>query len=130
MIGKSVYITFLTCLALLFSAGALADNKVGKQELTALVSGKTVEGNWVVWKTTYKMYLDSSGKMYRHWGKTSTEKGEWFVNEQGKLCFVVNTTKCRRVKRRNDGGFNLYNKEQQLVQTIEKIQDGDIYHLK
>lgn len=130
MTGKSIYIAFLTCLTLLFTSGAIAGKKVGKQELTALLTGKTVEGDWVVWKTTYKMYLDPSGKMYRHWGKTSTEKGEWFVNEQGKLCFVVNTTKCRRVIRRGDGGYNLYNKEKQLVQTIEKIQDGDVYSLK
>jgi hypothetical protein len=112
------------------SADTIAGEKMGKQVLTVLLTGKTLEGNWVVWRMTCKMYLDPSWKTYRHRGRTSTEKGEWFVNEQGKLCFVANTTRCRRVKRRDDGGYNLYDKEKQLVQTIEKIQDGGVYSLQ
>lgn len=53
------------------------------------------------------------------------------VNKQknGKLCYEIRNKFCRRVKRRNDGGYNLFNKKKELLQTIEKITDGNPYKL-
>jgi len=113
---------------------ANADTRVEKDELKALITGKTLEGKWIVWDSNYRMYLAPSGDMKRVYGKgtelTDDLSGTWMINKKGKLCFEVNNMKCRRVKKRDDGGYNLYNKRGEVRQTIEKITDGNPYNLK
>jgi len=129
---KTGYIatSILGILSLLFVGTISADTRVDKQELEELITGKTLEGQWIMWNTTYKMYMDPSGELNRVYGDGKKQHGRWWVNKKGKLCFEVDNKACRRVKKRGDGGYNLYNKQKELKQTIEKISDGNIYKLK
>lgn len=114
---------------LIFASSLPADTRVEKDELKALISGKTLEGKWITWQTTYKMYLDPSGELRRIYGSGNKEEGRWWVNKKGKLCFEIEDKACRRVKQRGDGGYNLYNRQKELKQTIEKIANGNIYNM-
>lgn len=126
---KSVGIGLITTIALVFASTANADKGIDKDELKALIVGKTLEGNMIKWKTTYKMYVAPSGEFSRAYGNGTDEKGEWYINKKGKLCFIINDTVCRRIKRRGDGGYNVYSGQQELKQTIEKIVEGNPYNL-
>lgn len=128
----------LLCLvgfALVFLANPLfAGQRVDGDELKSLITGKTLEGRWILWASSYRAYLDSDGSFTRIFGKGGklemNDSGTWWINKNGKLCYkVTNNTACRRVKRRNDGGYNLFNKRKVLKQTIEKITDGNPYKL-
>jgi len=121
----------LVLTSLLFSlpATVFADRRVEKEELEKLVSDKTLEGKWIKWNTTYKMYLAPSGEFRRIAGTATKEEGRWWVNKKGKLCFEKDQKACRRVKQRDDGGYNLYNRKKELMQTIEKILDGNAHKL-
>ena len=121
-------------ICIVFILGALitpihADKKVGKERLKELIVGKTIEGNWTDWDTTYKMYLHPNGSFSRVYGKGNNETGEWRINQKGKLGIIMHNERCRRVKQRADGGYNLYNKQGQLKQTIEKISEGNPHNL-
>lgn len=126
---RQIIIVLLGFFVLVFTDLLLADTRVDKQALKELITGKTLEGRWITWNTTYKMYLDPSGNFNRIYGSDNKEQGRWWVNKKGKLCFEIEEMACRRVKSRNDGGYNLYNKRKELKQTIEKISDGNIYKL-
>jgi len=115
--------------AVLFTDMLRAETRVDKQQLQELITGKTLEGKWIMWNTTYKMYLDPSGKFKRIYGDDKKEEGEWWINNKGKLCFRIEDKACRRVKQRDDGGYNLYNKQKELKQTIDKISAGNIFNL-
>lgn len=119
---------------LLFTANSLlAETIVSGDELRNLVSGKTLEGKWILWDSNYRMYMDPSGEFKRLYGKgsdlTNHFDGTWSINKKGKLCYEVKNKACRRVKKRDDGGYNLYNKKGDLKQTIDKITDGNPYNL-
>lgn len=116
-------------LMFIISTSVFADKRVEKEELEALITGKTLEGKWIKWNTTYKMYLDPSGEFRRIAGTATKDEGRWWVNKKGKLCFEKNQKACRRVKKRDDGDYNLYNKKKELMQTIEKIVDGNPHKL-
>jgi len=110
-----------------------AETKVEGDELKNLITGKTLEGKWIDWESNYRMFMDPSGEFKRLYGKgselTNELSGTWWISKKGKLCFEVNNKACRRVKKRDDGGYNLYNKQKELKQTIEKITDGNPYNL-
>lgn len=129
---------FLACLFSLLIINivinpAFAETKVGKEELEKLITGKTLEGRWILWESNYRSYMDPNGDMKRVYGKgddlSNDFSGTWWINKKGKLCFEVNNRACRRVKKRDDGGYNLYNKQGELKQTIEKITEGNPYNL-
>ena len=121
-------------LFLVFATNSLiAETKVSGDELRSLISGKTLEGKWLLWDSNYRMYMDPSGEFRRLYGKgtelTNEFNGTWTINKKGKLCYEVKNMACRRVKKRDDGGYNLYNKKKELKQNIKKITDGNPYNL-
>jgi predicted RNA-binding protein (virulence factor B family) len=119
----------LISLMFIVSTSVFADKGLEKDELEALVTGKTLEGKWIKWNTTYRMYLATSGEFRRIAGTATKEEGRWWINKKGKLCFEKNQKVCRRVKQREDGGYNLYNRKKELMQTIDKILDGNPHKL-
>ena len=129
---QSLIIIF--CLVVFYIQPSNAETKVTGEELKELITGKTLEGRWMLWESNYRMYMDPSGEFKRIYGKgdelTSNLDGNWWINKKGKLCYEVNKTACRRVKKRDDGGYNLYNKRGELKQTIDKITDGNPYNLQ
>jgi hypothetical protein len=125
---------FLVGFALVFLVNPLfAGQRVDGDELKSLITGKTLEGRWILWASSYRVYLDPDGSFSRVFGKGGkfgeNDSGRWWVNKKGKLCYEVRNKACRRVKRRSDGGYNLFNKKKVLKQTIEKITDGNPYKL-
>lgn len=127
------YIGLVGVVLVLFVSPLLAESPVEKGELKSLITGKTLEGRWILWDSNYRMYMDPSGELKRVYGKgtdiSNQLDGTWWINKKGKLCLEVENRTCRRVKRRDDGGYNLYNKNKELKQTIEKIVDGNPYNL-
>lgn len=130
---KQHYLLLASLALIVFANPVYAETRVGKDALINLISGKTVEGKWMLWDSNYRMYVNPSGDFKRVYGKgdklTNNFNGSWSVNKKGKLCFEVNNKVCRRVKQHEDGGYNLYNKKKVLKQTIEKITDGNPYNL-
>ena len=126
---KYLYILLIACFSV-FSVNTLsAETRVDGDELRELIVGNTLEGKWIMWGTTYKMYIDPVGEFRRVFSNDNNDDGEWKINDKGKLCYIMNNKACRRVKKRDDGGYNLYNKQKELKQTIEKIQKGNVYNL-
>lgn len=124
----------ILCLVIFFAVNTVnAETRVEKDDLEKLVTGKTLEGKWIMWESNYRMYLHPDGSFKRIYGKGETfdvrDSGSWWVSKNGKLCYKINKKACRRVKQRDDEGYNLYNKQMKLKQTIEKITDGNPYKL-
>jgi len=110
---------------------SFAGEQVEKGALETLIKGNTVEGKKIKWKTTYKMYFDSSGKFSRIDSLNNKESGEWSVECDGTLCLSKNVhkEKCRTVKQRSDGGHDVYNVRRQVIWTMDKVTSGNPYNL-
>lgn len=66
-----------------------AETRVSGTELKTLLSGNTVEGKYIKWKTTHKMYFEATGKLRRIDSLNNKEKGEWYIDDSGNLCISV-----------------------------------------
>jgi len=108
---------------------SFAGEHLDKDTLETLIKGNTVEGVRVAWKTSYKMYFDSSGKFKRIDSNNTTDKGEWEVKKDGSLCIIKGKTKCRWANKRSDGGYEVTNLLDKLLWTITKVSPGDPYGL-
>ena len=124
------YVAIICCfLAMNLLGLSFAGEHVDKDTLNTLIKGNTVEGIRVAWKTSYKMYFDSSGKFNRIDSNNSKDKGEWEVKKDGSLCIIKGKEKCRWVKQRSDGGYEITNLLDKLLWTITKVSPGDPYGL-
>ncbi len=127
--NKLRYISFVIVAVL----GAITLNPVyagenlNKKEIIKLLSGNTVNGYYVVEALQQgfmrrvglkiKFFNDGSAEKTtamasRTYGQF-TEKGKWFVNKKGKLCFVWasdHKKRCGRLKRTPDGKYELHRK--------------------
>ena len=93
------------CLLLTFGAGlALANEPLGKEALETAIKGNTVEGRFLKWKTTFKMYYDPSGKFRRIDSLNNKEGGSWSIDAKGVLLMSGRKDRYRTVKQRDDGG--------------------------
>ena len=114
------------CLMYLFLVSlSHADEKISQDEAIELLTGNTVGGKIVQWDTTFKMYLHSSGKLVRQDSRGNVEKGDWRINKKGKFCIEFGSEKCRTIKKRSDGGLNLYNRHGDLKMTFDTIKPGN-----
>jgi hypothetical protein len=120
----------LFIISTVFSVNTLsAETRVDGDELRELIVGNTLEGKSITWGTRFKIYFDSSGEFKRNFSNDNYDEGEWEINKKGKLCYMIESRYCRRVKKRDDGGYNLYNKKKELRQTFEKIHKGNVFNL-
>lgn len=125
MYYKLIRVTVFFVLTLFVVSISVAEEKISQSEAVELLKGNTAEGKIVQWDTTYKMYLHPSGKLVRLDSRGNVEKGNWRINKKGKFCIEFNAEKCRTLKKRSDGGLNLYNRQGELKLTIDKIVSGN-----
>jgi hypothetical protein len=109
---------------------SFAEEKISKDTLETLIKGNSVEGKKINWDTTYKMYLDPAGKFRRIDSLGNKDSGEWYVASDGMLCITGRKKeKCRTVKQRSDGGYDVYNKMDEVIWTMDKVSPGNSYNL-
>jgi hypothetical protein len=111
-----------------FCHAAFAETDVSGEDLKTLLSGNTVEGKYIKWDTTHKMYFEATGKIRRIDSKNKKEKGEWYINGSGELCISMRKEHCNYVMKRDDGGYNVY-RSGTLKFTFDKIVSGNPYNL-
>lgn len=116
-------------LSMSVSYSSFAGEKVSSDSLESALKGNTVEGRKLKWKTTYKMYLDPSGRMGRVDSLDNVEAGEWRVDSDGALCIQVRKNRCRVVEQRDDGGYDVFNQRGQKIWTMDTISPGNPYGL-
>lgn len=107
---------------------SLAESRLSGEQIKALLSGNTVEGKYIKWKTTHKMYFEATGKLRRIDSLNNKEKGRWEINNSDELCVSVRKTRCNQVMKRDDGGYNVY-RHGTLKFTFDKIVPGNPYNL-
>ena len=107
---------------------AIAETRVSSEELKTLLSGNTVEGRYIKWGTTHKMYFEATGKMRRIDSLNNEEKGAWSVNKNDELCVEVRKERCNEVMKRDDGGYNIYRRGTHKF-TFDKILPGNPHNL-
>ena len=127
--------TFLISVLFMFLTVSVvwAETIVEGDELKNAFSGKTLEGTMPKWGSNHRTYLDPSGTLKRAFGKkgsfNNTEQGSWRIGSDGRFCLDIQKERCRTVKRRDDGGYNFYNRWDEVVLTIDNILDGNPYNL-
>ena len=107
---------------------AIAETQTSGEDLKTLLSGNTVEGRYIKWETTHKMYFEATGKIRRIDSLNNKQSGEWYVNSLNELCVEVRKHRCNQVMKRDDGGYNVYRKGA-LKFTFDKIVPGNPYNL-
>ncbi len=107
-----------------------AEEAVDGETIKKVLAGNTVEGKLVKWGTTFKMYFTENGYFKRVDSLNNKESGEWEINSQSKLCILLNKKRCRIVKKRDDGGYNVYSNAGELKMTFDKVLPGDPHNLK
>jgi hypothetical protein len=117
-------------IAMTLPALALADEQLDQAAVENLISSNTVEGKKLKWGTTYRTYFDPSGKFHRIDSLNNKEGGEWYIQDNGRLCMVGRKERCRIIKQRNDGGYDVFNRQGQQIWTIDKVIPGYPYDLK
>jgi len=108
---------------------SFAGDHLDKSTLEKLIKGNTLEGTKTISKATYKMYFEPTGEFTRTDSRKNEVAGDWYIENDGTLCTTVNKRKCRTVKQRKDGGYDVYNAGNVLVRTIDKVSPGDPYNL-
>ena len=121
IISVIAYISLSLCMVSISNA----EEKLDQDEAVKMLTGNTIEGKIVKWDTTYTMFLHPSGKLVRLDSRGNVEKGNWRINNKGKFCIDLGSEKCRTIKKRDDGGLNLYNGSGDLKLTIDKIVPGN-----
>lgn len=120
-------------LAMNFSGLSFAAEQLDKATLETLIKGNSVEGKKIRWKTTYKMHFDPSGKFSRIDSLNNEERGAWRIESDGALCMTGlrrEKERCRTVKQRSDGGYDVYNVRGQVIWTMDKVSPGNPFSLK
>ena len=110
-----------------------AAGEMDKASLEKLLSGNTVEGSRIKWKTTYKMHLDSAGTYSRIDSLNNKERGTWKVMKDGTLMMTgrkKGKEQERTVKQRTDGAYEVYNARGMVIWTIDKVTPGNPYQLQ
>ena len=127
---RRIVISFFIIMFTLFglSLSANAETRLSADELTTLISGNTVEGQYIKWKTTHKMFFEETGKIRRIDSLNNKESGEWEVNKSGELCVSMKKTRCNEVMKRDDGGYNIYRRGN-LKFTFDKVLPGNPHNL-
>lgn len=120
-------------LAMNLSGLSFAAEQLDKATLETLIKGNSVEGKKIKWKTTYKMHFVPSGKYSRIDSLNNEERGEWRIESDGMLCMTGlrrEKERCRTVKQRSDGGYDVYNVRGQVIWTMDKVSPGNPFSLK
>ena len=102
--------------------------KLDGDEIKKLLLGNTAEGKFAKWGTTHKTYFDPTGKLRRIDNLNNKESGFWAIDNEGHLCIEIGRRKCNTVKRRPDGGYDVY-RAGELRHTYDKIVKGNPYNL-
>lgn len=127
--------TLVTAALISFSPTAIADDYLSADEVTQLVSGKTVEAKKAVKTVSIITYFSHDGT-FRQLRDGEPQKGTWHVDEDGRLC--VNRehwgTGCRRIAKEGDV-WKMYKvpkdftKSRKHQRTILRILDGNPHNL-
>lgn len=123
----------LGLLVMSLSGLSFAAGDMDKASLEQLIKGNTVEGTRIKWKTTYKMFFDASGKYSRIDSRNNEEHGKWKVQKDGSLLMIDNKREkenVRIVKKREDGGYDMYNQNGVVILTMDKVSPGNPYNLQ
>ena len=127
---RNIAISFFTVMIgfiFLHHSAIAGETRVSGDELKSLLSGNTVEGNYIKWKTTHKMFFDASGEIRRTDSRNNDEKGNWRIYKDD-LCVEVRKERCNQVMKREDGGYNVMRRGE-VKFTFEKILPGNPHNL-
>ena len=124
--AKSIIVSVLL---LVFALPVCADEAMKAEEIKSLLSGNTVEGQLTKWGISQTTYYESSGHFRRIDGNNNKGKGKWYVDKHDYLCHEGRRERCRIMKKRDDGGYNLYNKKEELLLEIGKVLPGNPHNL-
>ena len=105
-----------------------AETQISGDKIIGLLSGKTTVGKNIKWETKHKTYFDPSGELRRIDSFGNRETRNWRLGWRGELCIEGGKEKCHKVKKRTDGGYNVYHRGL-LRYTYDKIIDGNPYNL-
>jgi len=127
---KRLILVFSVVLISLFgiSQTAIADTTVSGEELKTLLSGNTVEGKYLKWDTTHKMYFEATGKIRRIDSLNNKQSGDWYIDSNDLLCISMKRERCNEVTKRDDGGYNVSRKGS-VKFTFDKILPGNPHGL-
>jgi hypothetical protein len=111
-----------------------AKDLTSKEEVEKLLSGNTVELQDVIWNKSATWYLKKNGRLKKQDEYGNRGKGEWYVDDQGRLCTVWKHRKlrCRVLVTREDGGYDVYEREYQkneLKWVFKRILPGNPHDL-
>ena len=114
-----------------------AKDLTSKEEVEKLLSGNTVELQDVKWNKSATWYLKKNGRLKKQDEYGNRGKGEWYVDDQGRLCTEMKHRKdqslrCRVLVTREDGGYDVYEREfadNKLIWIFKKILPGNPHDL-
>lgn len=106
-----------------------AEQAMTADEIKATLSGNTAEGQLLKWGISHQTYFHTSGEFRRVDGNGNKGKGKWYVDNYNHLCFEARRSRCRIIKKRDDGGYNMYNRKEELIATFDKIVPGNPHDL-
>ncbi len=111
---KNRLISAISILVLSFTVSA--DQKLSKEEVNKLFSGKTVKYTVVARSLNVVAYFDQSGEARELRGGEST-KHPWWVKDNGAHCIQFKGKKpsCKKVVKKPDGTYVKYSKGKLLV---------------
>lgn len=123
--------------SIVMSGTLAARDLTSKEEVEKLLSGNTVELHDVKWNKSATWYLKKNGRLKKQDEYGNRGKGEWSVDDQGRLCTVMKHRKdddlrCRVLVTREDGGYDVYEREyadNELKWIFKKILPGNPHDL-
>jgi hypothetical protein len=123
-----------TAALLAFAADLFADQQLNAQEITALVSGKTLEGTQPMKGIKVITYFAPDGTFRRLWGDDK-EHGTWSVSAKDELCMSGSEGTTCRVMERQGEVWNAYRIPKNIMKPRSherqwvKVLDGNPYNL-
>jgi hypothetical protein len=111
--------------------GAVAAEKLGKEQVTKLITGNTAEGKNMKWNKGSMWYFDKLGTVKSADDRGNKGKGKWNISDKGELCFEFKNSmkeRCLEITPRADGGYDLIDGGE-LVWKFDKVVEGNPHGL-
>ena len=117
-------------LSIVFTGTIGAQELTSKEEVEKLLAGNTVEFQDMKWNKSSVWYFKKNGQLKTQDEYGNRGKGEWYVDDKGRLCTQKKHRKlrCRVLVTREDGGYDVYEREyeeNELKWIFKKILPGN-----
>ena len=121
-------------LSIVLTRAISAEELSSKEEVEKLLLGNTIELQDMVWNKSIIWYFKKNGLFNAQDEYGNRGKGEWYVDDKGRLCTEAKHRKlrCRVLVEREDGGYGVYEKEHadnELKLIFKRILPGNPHDL-